>query len=79
MKRKCYVLPPKKTLIYQKDSGTIRQMPENYMVAVNMNGRWVLDFDSACNQRLVTKVLLRLFQYEYTYGTGENLIQFLND
>ena len=65
----------KQYLEYCKYSNTIRQMPENYCIAVHRQNRWLLDFDLACSHKLALKVFHELFNYGSVYGTGENLIE----
>jgi len=71
-----YIMKTK--LIHAPYSDTIRQMPENYLIAYRKNRRWRCDPDLACNKELATKLFLRLFEYENCYGTAENLISGLN-
>lgn len=57
------------TLIYQKDSETLRQMPENYLIAGWHEGlgRWMCDPDVAADQELSTRVFLALFDFQTRY------------
>ena len=63
----------KQTLFYCKYSGTIRQAPENYLIAKkdpNDQARWIMDADLASNKKLATKIFLALYTFEAHYGTG---------
>ena len=62
-------------LIYEEYSGTIRQLPQNYCIAIHKEKRWLLDFDLACSHKLALQVFNELFNYGSLYGTGENLIK----
>lgn len=64
----------KKMLVYDKDSGTLRQMPENYMVAY-WDYRWLCEPDLACDEALVVEVFKLLFKFEYKYGSGERIVE----
>ncbi len=64
-------------LIYQEGSDTIRQMPQNYLVAHRTFGRWTCDPDTAADKELCTIVFLELFNYESRYGSGEKLLETL--
>lgn len=61
--------------VYQADTETIRQQPENYQLAIRHGGRWFSDPDLACNQRLAVKVFLALFDRTLLYGCGDNIIK----
>ena len=65
------------TLIYQQYSKTIRQVPANYLIAYQRDGRWICDPDPAADKTLCTKLFLSLFEYDNRYGTGENLIKYI--
>ena len=64
-----------KKLIYQHYSKTIRQVPANYLIAYQRDGRWICDPDPAADKTLCTKLFLSLFEYDNKYGTGKNLIK----
>ena len=66
-----------KNVIYQKATETIRQMPENYLQAHRISGRWVCDPDIAANQEIASAIFLELFNYESRYGSGEKLLETL--
>lgn len=61
-------------LIYQQNSDTIRQMPQNYLIAHRENGRWICDPDLAADKELSNRVFNALFEFENKYGTGLNLL-----
>ena len=65
----------KRFLEYCEYSDTIRQMPENYCIAVRRYGRWYMVPDIACNQRLAVKVFKALFDFDTLYGSAENLLK----
>ena len=63
----------KQTLFYCKYSDTIRQAPENYLIAKkdpSDQQRWICDPDLAANKELATKIFHALFTFEAHYGTG---------
>lgn len=61
-------------LIYQQGSETIRQMPQNYLIAYKQYGRWVCEPDLASDKNLATRVFLALFDFDTKYGAGLNLL-----
>jgi hypothetical protein len=67
----------KKTLIYQEGSGSIRQMPDNYLVAHRgNNGGWVSDPDLAADPALCVKVY-RTINHSYANrykATGQEVV-----
>lgn len=77
-------------LEYCKYSSTIRQMPENYLIAHQLNSGaikqirpmtpyWVSIPDLAANIDLTTKVFQALFDFDTKYGSGLNLLQKVKD
>lgn len=68
----------KPILIYNHATDTIRQMPQNYLIAgrVGAKGyqRWVCDPDIAADKELATKVFIALFDFNTRYGDGLNLL-----
>ena len=52
------------TVTYCESTQTIRQMPENYMLAMCCRGYWIMDPDFAADTRLVVALTLSLMQYE---------------
>ena len=68
----------KQTLFYCKYSDTIRQAPENYLIAKKDptdSKRWLMDSDLASNKKLATKIFHSLFNFEALYGTGLYILQ----
>jgi len=65
-------------VIYQEGSDTIRQMPENYLLAHRTAlGRWICDPDLAANKEISVAIFLELFNYESRYCGGKKLIETL--
>ena len=69
-------------LVIGNGGDTIRQMPQNYLVAERMhknsfqkNGVWVSEPDLACNKALAVKVYLALFEFELKHGSGEAILK----
>ena len=66
-------------IIHQEGSNTIRQMPQNYLIAyrteLGQSDHWNMDADLAADPYIVQKVCLALLDFETKYGTGENLIK----
>lgn len=76
----------KSHLEYCEYSKTIRQMPENYLIAHQLNSGaikqirpmtpyWVCIPDLAANIDLATKVFQALFDFDTKYGSAQNLLQ----
>jgi len=68
----------KQTLFYCKYSDTIRQAPENYLIAKKDptdSGRWLMDADLASNKKLATKIFIALYTFEALYGTGLGVLK----
>lgn len=61
-------------LIYQQNSETIRQMPQNYLIAFKRENRWVCEPDLAADKELSTRVFNALWDYNTKYGSGLNLL-----
>lgn len=61
-------------LIYDEGSETIRQMPQNYLIAHKVKGHWVCEPDLAADKELATRVFIALFDFDVKYGTGLNLL-----
>ena len=64
------------SLFYCSYSKTIRQSPQNYLVAeLGLNG-WVCSPDLAADKKLCTKVFLSIFEYENKYEkNGDALVE----
>jgi len=61
-------------LVYEDYSETIRQMPQNYLIAKKQQNCFVMDPDLACDKDLATRVFLELFNFDSKYGSGLNLL-----
>ncbi len=64
-------------VIYQKETETIRQLPENYLLAHKCNRRWVCDPDLACDRAIAIKLFRMCLNYDVRYGSGQNLVNCL--
>lgn len=62
------------TLVFEKETQTIRQMPQNYLIAHQDHGRWVCEPDLAADKNLVLRVFCALFSFDEKYGDGPNLL-----
>ena len=62
------------TLIYNECSETIRQMPQNYLIAYRSCSRWIVDCDISADKDLATRVFNAVFDYDTRYGDGLNLL-----
>lgn len=62
------------TLVYNEGSETIRQAPQNYLIAHNVKGHWICEPDLAADKELATRVFIALFEYDAKYGSGLNLL-----
>jgi len=69
----------KNTLVYCDFSDTIRQMPQNHLIAHKAINKWICDPDLAADIKLATKVFKALFIFDNKYGDGENLINYINN
>jgi len=65
-------------LVYEQGTDTIRQMPQNYLIAYRVGEkgyqRWVCDPDIAADKELATRVYLALFDFDTRYGDGLHLL-----
>ena len=61
-------------LVYQEGSETIRQMPQNYLVAHKNINEWVCIPDLAADRELCNRVFNALFEHSVKYGSGLNLL-----
>ena len=68
----------KNTLFYQKDSETVRQAPQNYLIAHRRNGSWRSEPDLASDLKLATAVFKAIHNYNTKYGSGVNVIEKAN-
>lgn len=62
------------TLVYNVATETIRQEPQNYLIAHKENGRWICEPDLAADQELAKRVFNALFDHDTKYGDGLNLL-----
>lgn len=62
-------------LIYETYSETIRQSPQNYLIAYKKDNRWIVDPDMQADEDLCIKVFLERFNHSSLYGSGEFLIK----
>ena len=60
----------KPILAYQQVSNTIRQLPQNYMIASFENRRWVCEPDLAADHRLCLRVFKELLNYDSKYESN---------
>lgn len=68
-----------KEIIYEASSQTIRQLPENYMIADRIQGRWRCDPEPAADWKVVRKIFkLLFFSHKLRYGPGESLVNKYN-
>ena len=70
-------------LIFQKSTKTIRQMPENYLLAhfdEMRGGRWVCDPDLACDRYLAYKVFKTLLDFDFKWcADGILIVEHVNN
>ena len=66
-------------LVYNRASETIRQMPQNYLVAHSADekatSKWICEPDLAADMDMCVKVFKLLLNYDFKYGTGISLIE----
>jgi hypothetical protein len=55
-------------------SDTIRQFPQNYLIAYRTFNSWKCEPDLAADKKIATRCFLALFDYNTKYGSAENLI-----
>jgi len=61
-------------LSYEQSTETIRQLPQNYLIAYKRDGGWICDPDAAADKELATRVFKSLFNYDVRYGDGLKLL-----
>ena len=61
-------------LVYEQGSESIRQMPQNYLIAYRSYNRWVCEPDLAADKELSKRVFMALFDHDTKYGDGLNLL-----
>ena len=71
----------KPTVIYQSSSRTIRQMPQNYLLAQkDVGGRWICDADPAADTHVATTLFrIILKEHRLRYGHGDHLAAACNE
>ncbi len=57
----------KPILSYCDYSNTIRQFPENYLIASKKENKWICEPDLAANKKLIFKVFKELLNYKSKY------------
>ncbi len=73
------------TVEYCKGSNSIRQMPQNYLLAYRTGdrwtgGRWICDTDPAADENIAVALFkLVLKSHDHRYGTGEHLVEGLRE
>jgi len=65
----------KQTLFYQESTQTIRQAPENYLIAHKHGSSWNCDPDLACNKKFAIAVFTALLDYNTKYGSGLGILK----
>ena len=58
-------------IVYNKSTETIRQMPQNYMIAIK-NGHWVMSPDLAADPKIVCAVTVALLEFVNKYSEIPN-------
>jgi hypothetical protein len=64
--------------VHEESTSTIRQQPQNFLLAYHNGKHWVLDFDLACSVKLACNVTEAFLQYYVKYGSGPNFIKHIN-
>lgn len=63
-------------IIFEKSTNTIRQIPENYLLAQRNSGpKWVCEPDLAADKEVCVRLFLVLMEHENKYGTGEKVLE----
>jgi hypothetical protein len=69
-------------LEYEKGSETIRQKPQNYLIAFKDASRggsyWTLAPDLSANRVLIDKVLDAIMTFDGRYGDGAKIVKGIN-
>jgi hypothetical protein len=65
-------------VFYSQSTETLRQAPQNYLVAHREHNRWVCEPDLAADRELVNVVFNLLLEHEFKYGTGKKLVEHIN-
>lgn len=61
-------------LCYEQETETIRQLPQNYLIAYKRHNEWICNPDLAADKELCNRVFNALLIYENKYGSGLNLL-----
>jgi len=61
-------------LTFEDDSDTIRQMPQNYLIAHRLHREWICNPDPACDHKLAERVFNALWEHSTKWGNGLNLL-----
>lgn len=66
--------------IYCRHTDTIRQLPENYLLAhKNQRNAWVCDPDLAANKDLCLEIFKITLTFDGRYSAGEDFIETLEE
>jgi len=73
-------MKPEITVEYNKATETLRQMPQNYLLAFRREsgGRWIEDPDLSADKEICQTLCGILLNFEARYGDGENLAKQVN-
>lgn len=64
------------TLVYNEYSDTIRQAPQNYLIAYRREGKWIADPDLAADKGLAVQCFTALLNYENRWqSSGHHLLE----
>jgi hypothetical protein len=72
-------LTKKEYLIYEESSNTLRQMPQNYLIAERPYNRWIVDSDLAANKEICKAVFEVCLTFEGRYSDPIYLIEMTLD
>ena len=59
---------------FHPETNSIRQVPDNYLIAYKRYERWVIDPDRNSDKELCLLLLEAIFDYEVRYGDGYGVI-----
>lgn len=57
----------KPILVYNEPTDTIRQMPQNYLIAHKVGIKWICEPDLSADKKLCIRVFTELLNYESKY------------
>ncbi|HAS6026883.1 MULTISPECIES: hypothetical protein [Vibrio] len=60
---------------YGEETKTLRVMPQNYLLMVKQQGRWIVDNDIAAPLCVVLAATTAISQHEYRYGEPYELVK----